>query len=76
MVGELPLEDVLGKHRHGVVDEPDIAITTGIVGQLLARQARNECGPEIKVLRIVESHSGEDRATPVEDLDGDGIGLW
>jgi hypothetical protein len=57
---------VLYEHRHSVVDKPDVAITAGFVGQLLARQARNECGPEVKVLRVVKSHAGEDGTAPMK----------
>ena len=74
-VGDHFAEDMLGEHRDGVVDEPDVSVAAGVVGELLAGQAGDERGPQVEVGVVAEPGSGEDGAALGEDLDGDGVGL-
>ena len=67
---------MLGEHGNGVVDELDVSVTAGIVGKLLTRQPRDQCGPEVEVLPSLRRPTpARIDASPVEHLDGDGIGL-
>jgi len=66
---------VLGEHRDGVVDEPDVSVAPGVVGELLAGQAGDERGPKVEIRVGAESGSAENGPALGDDLPGGGVGV-
>jgi hypothetical protein len=61
---------VVGEHGDGAVDEADVPVAAGVVGELLAGQAGDERGPEVEVGFVADPGAGEDAPDTRENLHG------
>ena len=59
-------EDVVGEHGDCFVDEAQVPVAARLVGELLARQAGEYRGPEVKVGFVVESGAPEGHLDALE----------
>ncbi len=53
-------EDVVGEHGDGGVDEAEVAVAAGVVGELLAGKAGDYRSPEVEVSLVAEPGAGKD----------------
>src|SRR5258708_9784351 len=68
-------ENVVGEHGDGVVDEAEVAVAAGVVGELLPGKTGDYRGPEVEVGLVAEPGAGKDGPGAGEDVDGDCVGV-